>query len=190
MTAQEFAAQFRGVIQDTVEKGMAQIRCEDLIAYLDDVINLSAAESSESSLEKYKAELQLHIDKSKNHHLTQLEMFRSTIISGQNAVRSSFLLNGGASVALLAFIGRLTEINPDKVGVFSGALMQFVVGVLLITMVSGFTYLSQWLYGNEGSRCQSWGFRVNILNIALGVSSYLFFICGMWTIHQAFLNFV
>ena len=34
-----------------------------------------------------------------------IEMFKSVIIAGQAALKSAILINGGATVALLAFIG-------------------------------------------------------------------------------------
>ena len=190
MSGQQFAAQLRDTIQEIKSNGTAAIYCDNLIAYLDDVAKSPTEELSEIDLEKYKADLQLHIEQNKNYHSSQLEMFRSIVSSGQNAIRSSFLLNGGASVALLAFIGHLAAINPDKINVFAYPLVLFVIGVLAMTMTSGFTYLSQWLYGSDNLKSQSWGFGFNILCIVLGISSYLFFIWGMWHAYHAFTSFV
>ena len=190
MSAQEFAEQFKEIIQDVKEKGTAAIYCDNLIAYLDDVAKNPSENPSEIELEKYKADLQLHIEENKSSHASQLEMFRSVISSGQNAMRSSFLLNGGASVALLAFIGHLAAIKPENVVTFSKVLLPFVLGVLAMTMTSGFTYLSQWLYGNYDPNSQKWGFRLNIVCILLGISSYFFFMWGMCRAYLAFSNFV
>ena len=40
---------------------------------------------------------------------TSLEMFRSVITTGQSALKATMLLNGGAAVAMLAFVGKLVE---------------------------------------------------------------------------------
>ena len=109
MSAQEFAAQLKETIQDIKKNGTAAIYCDNLIAYLDDVGTSASSSLIEAELEKYKADLQLHIEKNKNYHASKLEMFRSVITSGQNAIRSSLLMNGGASIALLAFIGLCTN---------------------------------------------------------------------------------
>jgi hypothetical protein len=190
MSAQKFAAQLKETIQSIKENGTAAIYCDNLIAYLDDVAKSPSQTPTEVELEKYKSDLQLHIEQNKNYHSSQLEMFRSVITSGQNAIRMSILMNGGASVALLAFIGHLAQIKPDKIVVFSGALMPFVIGVLAMTMTSGLTYLSQWLYGSVNTSAQKWGFKINIACIVLGLSSYAFFIWGMYRAFHAFTNFV
>ena len=190
MSTQEFATQLKETIKGIKDNGTAAIYCDNLIAYLEDVEKSPSQALTEAELEKYKADLQLHIEQNKNSHASQIEMFRSVITSGQNAIRSSFLMNGGASVALLAFIGHLAEMKPEMVATFSNVLMPFVLGVLAMTMTSGFTYLSQWLYGSENIAARQWGFKLNIACICLGISSYACFMWGMWCSYYAFTNFV
>ena len=190
MSAQQFAEKLKETIQGIKESGTAAIYCDNLIAYLEDVAKSPSQSPTEAELEKYKADLQLHIEQNKNYHTSHLEMFRSVITSGQNAIRSSFLMNGGASVALLAFIGHLAAIKPESVVLFAGVLMPFVFGVLAMTLTSGFTYLSQWLYDSPDVGAQKWGFRLNVACIALGISSYGFFMWGMWSAYCAFAKFV
>ena len=190
MSAQQFAEQLKETIQGIKDSGTAAIYCENLIAYLDDVSKSPSATPTEVELEKYKADLQLHIEQNKNYHASQLEMFRSVIASGQNAIRTSFLMNGGASVALLAFIGHLAEIKPEHVASFANVLLPFVLGVLAMTITSGFTYLSQWLYDSPSDKAQKWGFGLNIACIVLGISSYVFFMWGMCRAYFAFVQFV
>jgi hypothetical protein len=189
MNAQEFAAQLKATIQDIKEKGTAAIYCDNLIAYLEEVEKSPSQTPTKVELEKYKADLQLHIEQNKNYHASHLEMFRSVITSGQNAIRSSFLMNGGASIALLAFIGHLAEVKPEMIQVFSSALIPFVLGVLAMTVTSGCTYLGQWLYDSASALAQKWGFRLNVVCIVLGISSYGFFIWGMWRAFFAFKQF-
>ena len=190
MSAQQFAIQLKDTIKEIKRNGTAAIYCDNLIAYLDDVAKSPSQNPTEVELEKYKADLQLHIEENRNYHASQLEMFRSVITSGQNAIRSSFLLNGGASVALLALIGHLAQFKPDKVAAFSGVLLPFVLGVLAMTITSGFTYLSQWLYDAESPKLQKWGFGFNLASIVLGISSYGLFMWGMYRAYFAFTNFV
>lgn len=45
---------------------------------------------------------------------SSLEMFKSVIEAGQNSMRAAMLMHGGASVALLAFIGNLAAMRPQK----------------------------------------------------------------------------
>lgn len=189
MNAQEFAIQLKKTILKIKDNGTAAIYCDHLIAYLEEVSKSPSQNPTEVELERYRADLQLHIEQNKNYHASKLEMFRSVISSGQNAMRSSFLMNGGAAVAILAFIGHLAGKAPDKIVVFAAVLMPFVLGVLAMTMTSGFTYLSQWLYDSENTSAQKWGFRLNIFCIALGVSSYGLFMWGMSRAYFAFSTF-
>ena len=106
-------------------------------------------------------------------------------------MRSAFLLNGGAAIALLPFISHLTEKQPGKVSVFADSLMPFVVGVLAIAVTSGVTYLSQWFYAAENSAWKGKiGFWLNIGAIILGLSSYGFFVWGMCRAYSGFQSFV
>lgn len=64
-------------------------------------------------------------------------MFRSVIIAGQNAIKTSFLLNDSGAVALLALIGHLAQFSPEEVSDFNKSSIQFAIGVLLATANSG-----------------------------------------------------
>jgi hypothetical protein len=186
MTTPEFAAQLSETIRGIKENGTAAIYCDNLIAYLDEVAQKPAEEPTNAELAQYQAELQLRIEQGKGQHSAAVEMFKSVITAGQNAIRSAFLLNGGAAIALLAFISNLTTNKPDKVAEFSSVLMPFVIGVLAISLTSGFTYLSQWLYASENETSKKAGFWFNMLCIALGLSSFGFFIWGMIRASEAF----
>ena len=190
MSAKEFAAQLKTTIEEIKAKGTAAIYCDNLIAYLDEVIKSPSLVASPAELEKFKADLQVWIEQNKAIHESNLEMFRSVIQSGQNAIRSAFLLNGGAAVAILAFIGKLTETQAEKIPAFASSLTIFVIGVLVITITSGFTYLSQWFYAGESSWKITTGFWLNISAIVLGLSSYGVFIWGMCEAYTAFIKFV
>jgi len=189
VSAQAFAAQLRALIQNAKDSGTAAIYCDALISYLDGVAKSPAPEPTPAELAKYQAELQLNIEQHRGIHAAQLEGFKSVITAGQNAIRSSFLLNGGAAVAILAFIGHLTEVAPTRVALFADVLVPFVGGVLAITVTSGVTYLSQWLFASSSQRAQQVGFVLNVVAILLGLSSYGAFIWGMYVAQQAFRAF-
>lgn len=189
MSEKEFASQLKKTIEEIKANGTAAIYCDNLIAYLDEIINSPAQVISEADLEKYRAELQVWVEQNKGIHNSRLEMFRSVITAGQNAIRSSFLLNGGAAVAILAFIGKLTESQQSLIPDFACSLTIFVAGVLAITMTSGFTYLSQWFYSGGTPLKLKIGFWLNILSIVLGLSSYGIFIWGMYSAYTNFIAF-
>lgn len=186
MSVKLFAAQMKATIEDIKTKGTAAINCDNLIAYLDEVQSGPDSEPSPIQIEQYKADLQNWIETNKKNHDGQLEMFRSVINSGQAAIKSSFLLNGGAAVAMLAFIGHLAQFKPDKVSAFSSCLLPFAYGVLAIAVTSGLTYLTQWFYASERSWSEKVGFVLNLLCILLGILSYVFFAWGLFDTHRLF----
>lgn len=190
MSTKEFAAQLKETIEEIKANGTAAIYCDNLIAYLDEVINSPQPAVSEAELAKYKAELQLWIEQTKGNLASNLEMFRSVIQAGQSAIKSSFLLNGGAAVAILAFIGKLTTSQPDKIPSFATSLTLFVVGVLIVTVTSGLTYLSQWFYAGGKKWQKATGFWLNIITIILGLSSYGLFTWGICEAYKVFMKFV
>jgi hypothetical protein len=179
MSTRQFASQLRALIEDVKAKGTAAIYCDNLIAYLREVENSPEPELTPLEIEKYKADLQNWIEENKSDQEVHLELFRSVIAAGQSAIKSSFLLNGGAAVALLAFIGHLAQLNPSAVARFGECMLPFTYGVLAIAVTAGLTYLSQWLYASPQANAVKAGFCVNLACIALGIGSYAFFVRGL-----------
>jgi hypothetical protein len=186
LSTRSFVVQLRELIEDIKSKGTAAIYCDNLIAYLKEVEMSPGTELTPIELERFKADLQGWIETRKSQHESQLEMFRSVISAGQSAIKSSFLLNGGGAVALLAFTGHLAQFKPEAVPTFGECMLPFTLGVLVIAMTSGFTYLSQWLYASPSPNAQRTGFGFNVLCIALGLSSYGLFTWGLVATFSAF----
>jgi type IV secretory pathway VirB4 component len=153
MDAKDFAQELRDIVDELKTKGVESISSENLIKYLDEALRdiSTSARPSEATIERYKAELQKWVEEHKNIHAQGVEMFRSVIQAGQNALRTAFLMNGGASVALLAFVGHLSSVAPERVSTLAPSLTVFVGGVLVAALASGVTYLSQWFYAGERS---------------------------------------
>lgn len=113
-------------------------------------------------------------------------MFRSVITAGQSAIKTSFLLNGGASLATLVFIGHLAQFHPAKIGLFLYLLRLFAWGVFASAITSGVTYLSQWFYADEKNWKKKFDCVFNILGILLWIVSFLIFAWGLWAAEQGF----
>ncbi|MGV1871002.1 hypothetical protein [Agrobacterium rosae] len=77
---------------------------------------------------------------------------RAAIDFGLEAIRTAALINGGAVIACLAFIGTLQEKSAaaspllDAVWFSTGV---FTVGVVMAGLASGFAYFAQYFYGFE-----------------------------------------
>ena len=189
MSEKLFAGQMKAMIENIKANGTAAIYCDNLINYLQQVEDSPQHEPSIKELEGYKAELQHRIEINKLNHESQLEMFRSVIASGQSAIKSSFLLNGGSAVALLAFIGHLAEFKPTMVPVFANCLMPFCYGVLAVSLTAGATYLTQWFYASPKPFAKKAGFTLNIFCILLGFFAYGLFLWGLFSSYSAFVAY-
>jgi hypothetical protein len=187
MKATDFARKLKEDIEQAKAQGVEKIRSENLISYLSEM-EKNLESQSEADIEIHRANLQKWIEDHKNAHAHSVEMFRSVIAAGQNALRTSFLMNGGASVAILAFIGHLAATSSDNITLFSSVLSIFVIGVLVSAVASGTTYLSQWFYAS-GDKYHKTGFGLNIVAIILGLGSYGVFAWGIYEAQNAFTNF-
>ena len=169
--------------------GVQQIAVDALVDYvakLDAVGGQAPREPSAAELEHYKAQLAAWVEKQKEVSNINVEGFRSVILAGQNALRSSILLNGGAAVAILAYIGKLSVDAAAHVSAFAFPLLLFVTGALVVAVGSGVTYLSQWFYFGGGVWKWKIGFALNVLAILLGFASYGLFAVGAWLAYLAF----
>ena len=135
------------------------------------------------------------MDESKKTNIQQgLETYKIINLAGQNALRAGLLLNGGAAVALLAFIG-VTIANPgfDKKLLLelTNSMMCFIVGALLFSIACGITYLAVYFDGNlkETKRVMVFHF-FNITSNLLCLSSYGLFIWGAIKAYLAFRCFI
>jgi hypothetical protein len=115
-----------------------------------------------------------------------LETFKSLITVSVEGLKTLLLINGGAIVALLAFIGQSAQ-GPEFATRLSLPVALFVLGVVFGTLAFGASYRTQYALLNEqfparqyrGWRHQAW------LKIAFGLSalSVLSFAVGaLWAI--------
>lgn len=188
MSRSKLDTELKQIIEWIQNSGETHIESSKLIKYLKKVTETPSQDLPPDHIERLKAQLQILVEAHKGNHASDLEMFKSVIQSGQTAVKTAFLMNGGASVAILAFIGKLTESNKQNIPDFAWTLTLFVTGVFLISVTSGLTYLSQWLYADESARKQKAGFVLNISAIIIGLGSYGMFIWGMKAAYRAFMS--
>lgn len=118
-------------------------------------------------------------------HETNLEMLKSVLEAGRTALTSVILINGGAAVALLAYLGNLLSKNPklEPPADISIGLVLFASGVLSGAMASGSRYVSQSFYSKDWDKS---GNTFNGLSILLALSAYVMFGLGVWAAYQAF----
>ncbi len=143
-------------------------------------------------IEKYKAELASWVAKTQHASAWELESFKQIIAMGQSALKSVTLINGGAAVALLAFIGHLAVVTTSKLQVapFAESLRFFVAGVFCSALASGTTYLSQYSYGIDGKWSNRLGVVFFIITILIVICAFCAFILGANTAYQGFIGVV
>jgi hypothetical protein len=140
-------------------------------------------------LEQYKARLMVWANQVKQVDDWRVENVRTLIALGQSALKSAILINGGAAVALLAFLGHLvTQERPDVSLIpFATSLRLFVIGVLCASIACGTTYLSQYAYSNPKTWAQRLGLIIQVVTIALVLCAYVAFLAGA---DAAYIGFV
>jgi hypothetical protein len=187
MNAKEFAQSLKTQIETLKNEGVDSLGSDNLITYLSGYIE----NNSDADIELHKASLQKWVEEHKHFHSQRIELFKSVIQAGQSALKTAFLMNGGASLALLTFIGHLSKspITQGKVPALAESLSTFVLGVIISALATGTTYLSQWFFHGYSSPHQKTGFALNVLAILLGLLSYIIFAIGSYRSYRFFLTF-
>jgi hypothetical protein len=140
-----------------------------------DKIGIEPLKSNLLSLEEY-----LKNNDSQMEHEKEIEMFRSGITAGQSALKAAMIVNGGAIVTLVTFIGNIWNSGKFEIAAFSCPFALFCYGVILSAVAFGTTYLSQFFF-NESEH--TLGKTINFITISLVTSSYLSFGYGTYKIY-------
>jgi hypothetical protein len=140
-------------------------------------------------IEKYKADLASWVASTQHVKTWELEGFKQVIALGQSAINSIILINGGAAVALLAFIGHLAVAATSKyqVASFAESLRFFVAGVLCGALASSTTYVSQFSYSRSGKWWAATAIIFHVTTITIAICAFASFFQGANLAYQAFL---
>lgn len=107
-----------------------------------------------------------------------LEQFKSVMQVSVLALRSAMIINGGAALSLLTFLGNM----KDSAGMlyFICSLKFYIGGVALAAVATGSSYFAQYRYlhelKNENSKPR--GQYITYITMALVFLSYAAFIIG------------
>lgn len=148
----------RADLRQAGEGGQKELSFDTLSEMLD-VVEQASRENVDApivAIEKFKHalsnDLNAQQDQRRHAHEWDVEQFRQVIALGQSAMKAGVVINGGAAVALLAFIGHMAaEAHAFQVLPFANSLWWFITGVLASGVAFGATYVSQLGFaGNEG----------------------------------------
>lgn len=122
---------------------------------------------------------------SNNELQYQLEIARAFVAYSILALKSIILINGGAAVALLAFMGNIWVKNtaPAVTSLLTKSIACFACGVLTGAFSAATTYLTQWLYSTSWNR---FGKVVHIFTYIIIILSFVLFGMGIYKASVAF----
>ncbi|WP_334151570.1 hypothetical protein [Hyphomicrobium sp.] len=131
------------------------------------------------------------------------EVNAATVQSGQLALRMAMLINGGAAVAVLAFLGALSSsVGMEQVSRLASTIEWFAWGVGVAVAGMGAAYFTNYCHTSlanslvrtwehpftvptRSSKIWDWTGNVfHVLAIAAGVGSLILFIMGMCEVRE------
>jgi hypothetical protein len=146
-------------------------------------------------------------------HDANTEFFKfandSAIRNAESAVKAVMLINGGATVSLLAFVGGLAgqgKVQFGQLAVFANSLTWFASGVALAAAMAAFAYFTNYCIAGSASRMlRNWehpylhatpqskrwqraGIIFHVAAIATGLGSLVVFLCGIISVRSAILH--
>jgi hypothetical protein len=134
------------------------------------------------------------------------QLNESSIKSSEITLRTCFLINGGAAVSVLAFIGGLESkglIETRDFGPIADSLVMFAFGVVAAVAGMGLSYVVHYLTGlhvismekvwehpwvKPGKRTRLFGILkalTHVLAVLVAVSSVVFFVYGIYSVRAA-----
>lgn len=177
--------------QDNVQKN-GQVPVNGLLAYLSELEKgvspsqqarriqweealANAAAKNQSTLAEYNA---------RNAH--SIEMLKSVIDAGKDALNALLVINGGAVVAILGFLS--SAFSKDKFSPQLGLnlthpLAYFGLGVLAGAAAYGVRYFAQAFFAEKWGKC---GVAMSGLAVVIGFSGYVAFGLGLSGAYHSF----
>lgn len=196
MNYKSFADAMRHGLNDAKSRGVVIVSIDDVLKHVSDLQNAIAEQSQDTeksveevnqrSWEKYLEDYRAYLSARND---IELKMFESVISTGQNAIRILLTMNGGAAIAVLAFLGHLASINSSMLTAFATPLKWFTIGVALVGAVAAVTYLTQVVFSSTRKWLHWIGFGLQVATILCGMASIVVFIFGLIEMSTLFNNF-
>lgn len=191
MNAQTLLREMETDIQGLEDQGVTEIKLKNFKAYLEEFKEIARKQEEKDVLQTqrdlayYTAKNTARIANFNARTKRISDGLHAVITIGQGALKSSILINGGACIALLAFIGNIITKDATVVPGLSTALLIFGLGVSFSATSSGTTYLAQTYYETKKKKK---AFFFHFLTVAFVILSYFAFLFGSlqsWrTIHD------
>lgn len=185
----------REALENAKSRGINRVSVDDVLKHVSDLNNAISSKSklTEVSLEFEKYSWEKRLDEHRAYlsavNDSRIKMFDSVISSGQNAIRILLTINGGAAIAVLAFLGHLASINSSMLPAFSLPLKWFTCGVASVGAAAAGTYLTQLAFSSERKLWRRVGVVLQFVTILCGLASIILFVFGLREMGALFRNF-
>ncbi|SRR5579885_269047 len=180
MEATDIIKNLRDALNEIARKGRHFVHIPALNSYLD-----ALERGVGNSGEPRRLQQESNFEWDKIARAAERETFRSVIQAGQTALRTVILINGGAAVALMIFLGNIWADTEPPAHILN-SLLAFSAGVLWGGLATGTTYLSRTLFA---SRLRFMGYVFNVLTMMLVIAAYLGFAWGAYNAYLSFGNY-
>lgn len=190
MNSHDVVKHFKQVVENTRAAGVQHVSLESLSDFTDDIEKLVVENAidvpvSEKELEILKARLNAAVLRDQYAYEKDLELIRATVGTAQSALKASILINGGAAVALLAFVSGVWPLGALIRAEIAQALLFFTLGVLCSAVASLLAYFTQAGFGNEfGEASQKIGTYARYAAMLVVLGSFGFFIAGSFVAYN------
>jgi len=199
MGVREAIAKIRDLLEQQKKSGQSVVEITAILDCLGTVEQQESLDSErrklehESHLAHYRAlqesNLAGYLNERQIDQEIAVEMFRSVLMAAKIALTTSILVNGGATIALLSFLGSLIgKTPPPPAGMqslLSRSLICFAVGVVAGAFATGFAYLTQFCYASDRRR---WGIGFHVVTVVLTAGAYIAFLGGVVEAYRAFIK--
>lgn len=191
MNSSELLNQIKNDVNEAKSNGSEVIPVDNLLNYLSGFDVTVSDQQNEINLEGYKHynSTQLEILKIENNF--QVESFKAAINIGANACRTFLIMNGGAAIALLAFLGNIwnKSSSTEAASAVAAALFLFCGGVVLAGLCSGLAYIAQCLFSSSvlgTKKVYLWlGHIINTFACFAGAGSIAIFAYGSYSAYES-----
>ena len=112
--------------------------------------------------------------------------YETVVSSGQSALKALLAMNGGATLALLTFIGNVNKQNavgPDAGRVLIDAMQFFIIGTFMTVLAFGTIFVTNCFSSIGWRRASNWFFGITIV---CGVLSLGSFVWASWSAIKGF----
>jgi hypothetical protein len=172
----EAIARFKNDLAKVKSDGASQVEIDKLELYLDQLLV-----DATTSLEQRRMQHQSDLAQYSGTLAIQVENFKAMISAGKEAINSSIIINGGAVIALMSFMGNAVGKSGARyIPLLSSRLLFFGTGVFCGGLSFGLRYVAQFLYSKPSrKKLIMFGHCVNGLVWIATSSALLCFVLGV-----------